>query len=96
MSGLAYEEQEAALGVSCIAAPVFDGPTAAAALSMAVPRSRFHPARLAPAVRTARPRWDCRVYCERAGTRKGVPLIPCRLTPFIKVTAASDRRSMDK
>ncbi|MGW0710115.1 IclR family transcriptional regulator [Streptomyces sp. NPDC002643] len=53
VSGLAYEEQEAALGVSCIAAPVFDGPVAAAALSVAVPRDRFHPAQLAPAVRTA-------------------------------------------
>ncbi|GGV39908.1 IclR family transcriptional regulator [Streptomyces griseoflavus] len=53
VSGLAYEEQEAALGVSCIASPVFDGPTAVAALSVAVPRGRFHPAELAPAVRTA-------------------------------------------
>lgn len=53
VSGLAYEEQEAALGVSCIASPVFDGPTAVGALSVAVPRARFHPARLAPAVRTA-------------------------------------------
>jgi DNA-binding IclR family transcriptional regulator len=53
VSGLAYEEQEAALDVSCIASPVFDGPTAVAALSVAVPRARFHPARLAPAVRTA-------------------------------------------
>ncbi|WP_280888657.1 IclR family transcriptional regulator [Streptomyces sp. LBL] len=53
VSGLAYEEQEAALGVSCIAAPVFDGPTAVAALSVAVPRARYHPAQLAPAVRTA-------------------------------------------
>ncbi|PZH16566.1 IclR family transcriptional regulator, partial [Streptomyces sp. NTH33] len=47
VSGLAYEEQEAALGVSCIASPVFDGPTAVAALSVAVPRARFHPAQLA-------------------------------------------------
>ncbi|NED12604.1 IclR family transcriptional regulator [Streptomyces sp. SID9124] len=53
VSGLAYEEQEAALGVSCIASPVFDGPTAVAALSVAVPRTRFRPAQLAPAVRTA-------------------------------------------
>ncbi len=53
VSGLAYEEQEAALGVSCIAAPVFAGGTAVAALSVAVPRSRFSPAQLAPAVRTA-------------------------------------------
>ncbi|WP_329343863.1 IclR family transcriptional regulator [Streptomyces sp. NBC_00663] len=53
VSGLAYEEQEAALEVSCIAAPVFSGGTAVAALSVAVPRSRFSPAQLAPAVRTA-------------------------------------------
>ncbi|WP_369276350.1 IclR family transcriptional regulator [Streptomyces sp. R11] len=53
VSGLAYEEQEAALGVACIAAPVFDGGTTVAALSVAVPRSRFSPAQLAPAVRTA-------------------------------------------
>ncbi|GAA3733227.1 IclR family transcriptional regulator [Spinactinospora alkalitolerans] len=53
VSGLAYEEQEAALGVSCIAAPVFADGSAAAALSVAVPRTRFHPAQLAPAVRTA-------------------------------------------
>ncbi|MFG2564266.1 IclR family transcriptional regulator [Streptomyces sp. NPDC048567] len=53
VSGLAYEEQEATVGVSCIASPVFDGPTAVAALSVAVPRARFRPAQLAPAVRTA-------------------------------------------
>jgi DNA-binding IclR family transcriptional regulator len=53
VSGLAYEEQEAAPGVSCIAAPVFDGGTTVAALSVAVPRTRFSPAQLAPAVRTA-------------------------------------------
>jgi DNA-binding IclR family transcriptional regulator len=53
VSGLSYEEEEAALGVSCIASPVFDGPTAVAALSVAVPRARFRPAQLAPAVRTA-------------------------------------------
>lgn len=53
VSGLAYEEQEAALGVSCIAAPVFSGAVAVAALSVAVPREQFRPAHLAPAVRTA-------------------------------------------
>jgi len=53
VSGLAYEDQEAALGVSRIAAPVFDGSAVVAALSIAVPRERFRPARLAPAVRTA-------------------------------------------
>lgn len=39
--------------MSCIAAPVFDGGTAVAALSVAVPCDRFSPAQLAPAVRTA-------------------------------------------
>ncbi|MBV2355425.1 IclR family transcriptional regulator [Streptomyces sp. J2-1] len=54
VSGLAYEEQEAAEGVACVAAPVFGpGGRAVAALSVAVPRAGFHPARLAPAVRTA-------------------------------------------
>jgi DNA-binding IclR family transcriptional regulator len=53
VSGLAYEEQEAAPGVSCIAAPVFSGALAVAALSVAVPREQFRPAHLAPAVRTA-------------------------------------------
>lgn len=53
VSGLAYEEQEAAIGVSCIAAPVFSGAVAVAALSVAVPREQFRPAHLAPAVRTA-------------------------------------------
>lgn len=53
VSGLAYEEQEAAPGVSCIAAPVFAGAVAVAALSVAVPREQFRPAHLAPAVRTA-------------------------------------------
>ncbi|WP_372345458.1 IclR family transcriptional regulator [Streptomyces sp. KL116D] len=53
VSGLAYEEREAAEDVSCIAAPVFAGGTAVAALSVAVPRARYRPAQLAPAVRTA-------------------------------------------
>ncbi|MGW8375327.1 IclR family transcriptional regulator [Streptomyces sp. ODS28] len=53
-SGTASEGQEAALGVNCIAAPVFgrDG-TVVAALSVAVAQKRFRPTRLAPAVRTA-------------------------------------------
>ncbi|MFF9490145.1 IclR family transcriptional regulator [Streptomyces sp. NPDC014676] len=53
LSGLAYEEQEAAVGVSCIAAPVFTGARVVAALSVAVPQEQFRPAHLAPAVRTA-------------------------------------------
>ncbi|MEU8824699.1 IclR family transcriptional regulator [Streptomyces sp. NPDC048636] len=53
VAGLAYEEEEATPGVSCIAAPVFARGTVVAALSVAVPRERFSAARLAPAVRTA-------------------------------------------
>lgn len=53
VSGLAYDQQEAVLGVSCIAAPVFSRGDAVASLSVAVPRARFRPAQLAPAVRTA-------------------------------------------
>ncbi|MFE6738260.1 IclR family transcriptional regulator [Streptomyces tubercidicus] len=53
VAGLAYEEEEAVDGVSCIAAPVFAGGVTVAALSVAVPRERFSAARLAPAVRTA-------------------------------------------
>jgi DNA-binding IclR family transcriptional regulator len=54
VAGLAYEEQEAVVGVSCVASPVFapDG-TVAAAISVAVPVTRWHPAELATAVRTA-------------------------------------------
>lgn len=53
VSGLAYEEQEAALGACCIAAPVFSGGVAVAAVSVAVPREQYRPGHLAPAVRTA-------------------------------------------
>ncbi|MEV6161656.1 IclR family transcriptional regulator [Streptomyces sp. NPDC052052] len=54
VAGLAYEEQEAVTGISCVASPVFapDG-TAVAAISVAVPVTRWHPAQLATAVRTA-------------------------------------------
>ena len=54
VAGLAYEEQEAVVGVSCVASPVFapDG-TVVAAMSVAVPVTRWHPAQLGTAVRTA-------------------------------------------
>lgn len=52
-SGPVHEELEAALEVSRIAAPVFAGGTAVAALPVAVPRSRYRPARLPSTVRTA-------------------------------------------
>ncbi|GAA3473185.1 IclR family transcriptional regulator [Nonomuraea roseola] len=52
-SGLAYEREEAQRGGACIAAPVFSGGAVVAALSVSVPLARFHPTRLAPAVKTA-------------------------------------------
>lgn len=72
VSGLAYEEQEAALGVNCVASPVFDGPTAVGALSVAVPRGRFHPAQLAPAVRAAALALS-RVLRVGSGAARGAP-----------------------
>ncbi|MGW4202708.1 IclR family transcriptional regulator [Streptomyces sp. NPDC004726] len=54
LAGLAYEEQEAVVGVNCVASPVFaaDG-TVVAAVSVAVPVARWYPAQLGTAVRTA-------------------------------------------
>ncbi|NRQ35719.1 IclR family transcriptional regulator [Nonomuraea sp. NN258] len=52
-AGLAYEREEAQLGGACIAAPIFREGMAVAALSLSVPLARFHPTRLAPAVKTA-------------------------------------------
>jgi DNA-binding IclR family transcriptional regulator len=51
-SGLAYDREEATLGVSCVASPVLVRGEAVAALSITVPSSQLAPARLAPAVRT--------------------------------------------
>nr|BFE84578.1 IclR family transcriptional regulator [Planobispora longispora] len=50
---LAYEREEAQPGGACIAAPVFHEGAAVAALSVSVPLPRFHPTRLAPAVKAA-------------------------------------------
>jgi DNA-binding IclR family transcriptional regulator len=50
--GLGYDRDEAALGVSCLAAPVFAGADVVAALSVAVPSAQFDPTRLAAAVRS--------------------------------------------
>lgn len=52
-AGLAYEREEAQLGGACIAAPIFSDGAVVAALSVSVPLARFHPTRLAPAVKTA-------------------------------------------
>jgi len=51
-SGLAYDHEEAALGVSCVASPVLVHGQPVAALSLSVPATHVQPARLAPAVRT--------------------------------------------
>jgi DNA-binding IclR family transcriptional regulator len=50
-TGLAYDREEAAAGVSCIAAPVLVRGAAVAALSLTVPADRIRSAGLAPAVR---------------------------------------------
>ena len=52
-SGIGYDRQEAAPGLSCVASPVLVHGEVVAALSISVPAHRLQPARLAPAVRTA-------------------------------------------
>jgi DNA-binding IclR family transcriptional regulator len=49
---LAYDREEAALAVSCVAAPVLIGVDVVAAISLAVPAAQFQPVRLAAAVHT--------------------------------------------
>ncbi len=52
--GIAYDREEARIGLACVAAPVFGlGGRVLAALSVSVPTLRAAPERLAPAVRTA-------------------------------------------
>ncbi|WP_228644074.1 IclR family transcriptional regulator [Microtetraspora sp. AC03309] len=53
IQGLAHEREESQIGSACIAAPIFKDAAVVAALSVSVPVARFHPARLAPAVKTA-------------------------------------------
>jgi DNA-binding IclR family transcriptional regulator len=53
VSGIAYEYEEVQLGGSSLAAPVLAHGKVVAALSVAVPTSRFEPVRLASAVKTA-------------------------------------------
>jgi len=50
-SGLAYDREEAKLGVSCVAAPVLVRGVAVAAVSLTVPAEHIRTAGLAPAVR---------------------------------------------
>lgn len=52
-AGVAFEREEAQVGGACIAAPVFSEGEVVAAMSVSVPLGRFHPTRLAPAVKTA-------------------------------------------
>jgi DNA-binding IclR family transcriptional regulator len=50
---LAVDYEEYVLGVVCVAAPIFRGDVAVAALSLTGPIERVRPERVAPAVRTA-------------------------------------------
>jgi DNA-binding IclR family transcriptional regulator len=50
-TGLAYDQEEAKLGVACVAAPVVVGGIAVAGVSLTVPADRLRKAGLAPAVR---------------------------------------------
>ncbi|MGF0313263.1 IclR family transcriptional regulator [Rhodococcus sp. IEGM1428] len=52
-TGIAIEREEAALGGCCLASPVLLAGEPIAALSVSVPKDRFAPELLAPAVRTA-------------------------------------------
>lgn len=52
-AGVGFDRDEASLGVSCLAAPVFAGTETVAALSVAVPSPEYRPTHLAAAVRTA-------------------------------------------
>jgi IclR family acetate operon transcriptional repressor len=53
-SGVAYDREEASLGITCVAAPVFGrGGKLVAACSVAAPTNRASPERMAPAVRAS-------------------------------------------
>lgn len=52
-TGIAIEREEAVLGGCCLASPVVVAGKPVAALSVSVPKDRFEPELLAPAVRTA-------------------------------------------
>ncbi|MFF4053448.1 hypothetical protein ACFYZ5_43255 [Streptomyces chartreusis] len=77
MSGLASEEQEAAVGVTCIGAPVFAGAAAVAALSIAVPSSSSGRPTSRPWYE--RPRSGCPGTAQRRGARYEAT-IPVRVT----------------
>jgi DNA-binding IclR family transcriptional regulator len=51
--GVAYDREEAALGLTCIAAPILKGDRAVAAVSVSGPTSRFDPATMVNPVRRA-------------------------------------------
>ena len=70
-TGIAIEREEAAMGGCCLASPVLVAGEPIAALSVSVPRERFAPELLAPAVRTAAlalGRVLARVVCHEHGT----------------------------
>jgi DNA-binding IclR family transcriptional regulator len=53
-TGVAYEFEESAIGIVCVAAPIVDSSEAAvAAVSVAGPATRFHPEAHATSVRAA-------------------------------------------
>lgn len=52
-SGVAFEHEESQLGINCVAAPVFEGETLVAAISVAGPTTRFKAEQHANAVRAA-------------------------------------------
>lgn len=51
--GVAYEHEESTVGIACVAAPVRDGDTVIAAVSVTGPVTRFRPEQHAVAVRAA-------------------------------------------
>jgi len=51
--GVAFDREEAALGLTCVAAPIIQGGTAVAAVSVSGPTGRFDPSALAARVKRA-------------------------------------------
>lgn len=52
-AGVAFDREEAQLGLTCVAAPIFDasGSKAIAAVSISGPKNRFNPERFVPTIR---------------------------------------------
>lgn len=60
-AGVAFDREEAQLGLTCVAAPVFDasGSQAIAAVSVSGPKNRFNPERFVPTIRETARRISC-------------------------------------